>query len=173
MIVLSAPSSRSKGTTVTTRPWSDAARNFEEEKATFVEASSRLRLVIDQLRPNVVRALEDGLIRRFGVVVRHHELGIKANAMCVWDVPDELASTLGRQLARYPGVTLCYRRARSLPHWPYNLFCMIHGRSHDAVTATRNDIAQRLGLDRWTHAVLFSSRRFKQRGARYLSEGDA
>ena len=30
-----------------------------------------------------------GTISRFGVVVRHHELGIRANAMVVWDVPDE------------------------------------------------------------------------------------
>ncbi len=119
----------------------------------------------------VSRALEDGLIRRFGVVVRHHELGIKANAMCVWDVPDELASTLGRQLARHPGVTLCYRRARSLPHWPYNLFCMIHGSVREAVLAQRDEIARSLGLDHFPHAVLFSGRRFKQSGAHYLPLG--
>ncbi|MCK9261568.1 MAG: Lrp/AsnC family transcriptional regulator [Azoarcus sp.] len=119
----------------------------------------------------VSRALDDGLIRRFGAVVRHHELGIKANAMCVWDVPDELAGALGRQLARNPGVTLCYRRTRSLPHWPYNLFCMIHGSVRETVLAQRDEIARTLGLDQWPHAVLFSGRRFKQGGAHYLPLG--
>ena len=35
------------------------------------------------------RLLERGVIRRLGVVVRHHELGYRANAMVVWDVPDD------------------------------------------------------------------------------------
>lgn len=116
--------------------------------------------------------LTDGLIRRFGVVVRHHELGLEANAMCVWDVPDDEVSALGRQLAREAAVTLCYRRSRVLPDWPYNLFCMIHGSAREEVLAARAELAARLGLDRHPHAVLFSCRRFKQTGARYLGARD-
>jgi DNA-binding Lrp family transcriptional regulator len=63
------------------------------------------------------------------VVVRHHELGYRANAMVVFDVPDAEVDRIGGQLAAEAGVTLCYRRSRSLPHWPYNLYCMVHGRS--------------------------------------------
>ncbi|HRP66816.1 MAG TPA: Lrp/AsnC family transcriptional regulator [Thauera sp.] len=121
----------------------------------------------------VARWVEEGLIRRFGVVVRHHELGLEANAMCVWDVPDDEVSELGRRLAREPAVTLCYRRRRVLPEWPYNLFCMIHGSARDEVLAARADLAARLGLDAHPHAVLFSCRRFKQTGARYLAASDA
>lgn len=109
-----------------------------------------------------------GRIKRFGVVVRHHELGFSANAMCVWDVPDALASTLGKELAGEAAVTLCYRRQRALPDWRYNLFCMIHGKQRDEVLAQRADLAARLGLDAWPHAILFSGERFKQRGARYI-----
>ncbi|MFT3757858.1 Lrp/AsnC family transcriptional regulator [Thauera sp.] len=117
--------------------------------------------------------LADGLVRRLGVVVRHHELGLGANAMCVWDIPDEQVSELGRRLAREPAVTLCYRRRRVLPGWSYNLFCMIHGHARDEVLAARDDIAARLGLDAAPHDVLFSCRRFKQTGARYLPEKEA
>ncbi|MBS0510412.1 MAG: Lrp/AsnC family transcriptional regulator [Proteobacteria bacterium] len=116
----------------------------------------------------IERWLADGLIRRFGVVVRHHELGLEANAMCVWDVPDDMVSALGRRLAAEPAVTLCYRRRRVLPGWRYNLFCMIHGSARDAVLAARDDLAERLGLDAHAHDVLFSCRRFKQTGACYL-----
>ncbi len=116
----------------------------------------------------IERWQSDGLVKRFGVVVRHHELGFRANAMCVWDIPCEQVSAAGRALAAEPDVTLCYRRTRVPPHWPYNLFCMIHGKSRDVVERIRNDLATRLGLDQWPHAVLFSTRRFKQRGARYL-----
>ncbi len=115
--------------------------------------------------------LASGLISRFGVVVRHHELGYNANAMCVWDVPAERVDELGRLLATESGINLCYRRRRSLPAWPYNLYCMIHGRARQAVLARRSEIAARLGLDAFSHAVLFSNRRFKQCGARYVPTG--
>ncbi|WP_418648588.1 Lrp/AsnC family transcriptional regulator [Thauera butanivorans] len=118
----------------------------------------------------IERWLDEGLIRRLGVVVRHHELGLGANAMCVWDIPDEQVGELGRRLACEPAVTLCYRRRRILPGWPYNLFCMIHGSAREEVLAARDDIAARLGLDMAPHDVLFSCRRFKQTGARYLPE---
>jgi DNA-binding Lrp family transcriptional regulator len=113
------------------------------------------------------RWLEDGAIKRFGVVVRHHELGYRANAMLVHDIPDEQVSEIGRALAEEPAVTLCYRRPRRLPDWPYNLFCMIHGRERGEVETIIADLRQRHGLETAAHEVLFSLTRFKQNGARY------
>ncbi len=114
--------------------------------------------------------LESGFVKRFGVVVRHHELGYAANAMCVWDVPDVEVAALGARLALEPAVTLCYRRARALPAagWPYNLFCMIHGRNRAEVEAEIAALRARHGLGGYVQDVLFSLRRFKQRGARYV-----
>jgi len=115
----------------------------------------------------------EGLIKRFGVVVRHHELGYTANAMVVWDLPDEDVERVGRLLAAEPEVTLCYRRRRHAPEWPYNLFCMIHGRARGEVEAAAARLRERLGLAQVPHAVLFSRRRFKQRGAHYIPQAAA
>lgn len=109
----------------------------------------------------------DGGIKRFGVVVRHRELGYRANAMVVWDLPDEAVSRLGRSIGRMPFVTLSYRRPRRLPDWPYNLFTMIHGRNRAVVLEQLEQIKQRMGLGDTRCAILFSGRRFRQRGARY------
>lgn len=111
-----------------------------------------------------------GFVKRFGVVVRHHELGYTANAMCVWDVADSRVATVGVRLAAEPAVTLCYRRARAAPaaEWPYNLFCMIHGHNRAEVEAEIAALSERHGLSVLPQAVLFSLRRFKQRGARYV-----
>jgi DNA-binding Lrp family transcriptional regulator len=118
--------------------------------------------------------LGDGVIRRFGVVVRHHELGYRANAMVVWDVADEEIGDAGRRLAALPFVTLCYRRPRRLPAWPYNLFCMIHGRDRGEVEDLIERAAREADLGAAPREVLFSRRRFKQRGARYpLPKGAA
>ena len=119
--------------------------------------------VIERLRDMV----EAGIIKRLGVVVRHHELGYHANAMVVWDVPDGQVDALGQQLGRQDCVTLCYQRPRRLPDWPYNLFCMVHGRDREDVLACIDRMVDGLGLDAIPHTVLFSGKRFKQRGARY------
>jgi DNA-binding Lrp family transcriptional regulator len=114
-----------------------------------------------------------GLIRRLGVVVRHRELGYHANAMVVWDLPDHRVPDVAPRLAARPEVTLCYRRPRRPPGWPYNLFCMIHGRDRPVVEAQLRDIVAALDLDEVPLAVLFSVRRFKQRGARYAPAPEA
>ena len=113
------------------------------------------------------RLLERGDMRRLGVVVRHRELGYRANAMVVWDVPDEKVTEIGRLIGRQPCVTLCYRRPRRPGRWRYNLFCMIHGRSREAVLHNLDSMVEACGLEWIERDVLFSLRRFKQRGARY------
>ncbi|MBP6464689.1 MAG: Lrp/AsnC family transcriptional regulator [Rubrivivax sp.] len=111
--------------------------------------------------------LEQGSLRRFGVIVRHHELGYDQNAMTVFDVPDAEVDACGALLARQPGVTLCYQRERA-PGWPYNLYCMVHGRQAEAVRGLVAAAQQASGLGRYPHAMLFSRRRFKQQGASYF-----
>jgi DNA-binding Lrp family transcriptional regulator len=111
--------------------------------------------------------LEQGVIKRLGVVVRHHELGYRANAMVVWDIPDDHVGEIGGLFGGFPFVTLCYRRPRRLPQWPYNLFTMIHGRDREQVIGLVDELAAAVGPDGIAHQVLFSRRRFKQRGACY------
>ncbi len=119
--------------------------------------------VIDTLR----RWLDAGIVRRIGAVVRHRSFGYQANAMLVWDVPDEAVAQAGARLAADPAVTLCYRRARALPEWPYNLYCMVHGREHGRVLYEAKRLSLSLGLAGYPRSILFSKRCFTQRAARY------
>ncbi len=115
-----------------------------------------------------LQSLQDrGVIKRMGAVVRHRELGYRANGMVVWDVPDEQVDELGRCLSRFEFITLCYRRPRQGVDWPYNLFCMIHGRDREEVRGKVRQLVQCCQLEAIPHAILFSGRRFKQRGAHY------
>lgn len=120
-----------------------------------------------ECRQRLKRLQDLSIIRRFGVVVRHRELGYTANAMVVWDVSDERVGSVGRQLAAQPAVTLCYQRPRRLPDWPYNLFSMVHGRDRASVLAEIDAMRRDLGLQDIACQPLFSRRRFKQCGARY------
>ena len=113
-----------------------------------------------------------GLIKRLGVVVRHRQLGYRANAMVVFDVADERVADTGKRLAAFACVTLCYRRPRRA-NWPYNLFCMVHGKDRGKVEAQVEMLAVAADLADAPRAVLFSRRCFKQRGALYVRVGDA
>lgn len=119
--------------------------------------------VLETLR----RWLATGTLRRFGVIVRHHEVGFVHNAMTVFDVPDHVVDDLGGALAGAHGVTLAYRRRRA-DGWPYNLYCMVHGRDRSAVCGAIDAAVEHCGLESFPRAVLFSRRRFKQSGARYF-----
>jgi DNA-binding Lrp family transcriptional regulator len=133
----------------------------------YAELGARLDMSEGEVLARIWLLRESGVIKRFGVVVRHRELGYRANAMVVWDVPDERVGAVGLELGRVAFVTLCYRRPRRPPDWPYNLFTMIHGRDRDQVLARVAQMTQQFGLDGIQHQVLFSGRRFKQCGARY------
>ena len=109
--------------------------------------------------------LDQKTLSRFGVVVRHHELGYTANAMTVFDVPAHEVDACGEALAQVPGVTLAYQRARA-HGWPYNLYCMVHGRDRASVRQTVAQAVAQAGLRDKPQATLFSLRRFKQTGAR-------
>ena len=121
-----------------------------------------------EVREQIRKWAAAGLVRRLGVIVRHRELGYRANAMVVWDVPDTLVRPLGINLAQQAGVTLCYRRTRARPRWDYNLYCMIHGKSREVVRTRLDAIGATTGLQVFPSRILFSRTRFKQTGARYV-----
>lgn len=141
------------GLALVARPYGRLAERLGWSEA---EATAALAALID-----------DGIVSRFGCVLRHRALGFTANAMAVWDVEDAMADGIGRQMAELPGVSLCYRRRRALPRWPYNLFAMVHGGDEAEVRAGVAAIAAACDLGKRPHDILFSRRCFLQRGARF------
>ena len=141
------------GLPVVSRPYAEIAKQLNSSEADVI---SRLQYLID-----------NGAIKRYGVVVRHKELGYTANGMVVWDIPDDKVEEMGMCIGKYDCVTLSYRRPRRLPDWSYNLFTMVHGSSREEVTQKVEEIVEKCGLQTMEHNILFSTRRFKQRGASY------
>ncbi len=137
----------------------------------FREIARQLGTREEHVISRLCSLLENGVITRFGYVVHHRKLGFRANAMVVWDIPDEHVDAAGALLAGETCVTLCYRRPRRLPAWRYNLFCMIHGRERaqveESVASLADMLQTRLDLPSLPHAALFSRKRYKQCGARF------
>lgn len=136
----------------------------------YLAIAQQLDISEQQVITTIAAWQEQGLIRRFGLVVRHRKLGYQANAMVVWNVEDSQVDAVAEILANEAVVTLCYRRPRVLPQWPYNLFCMIHGKNRDQVLSQLSEICQRNKLESIEKNVLFSTTAYKQRGGRYAAK---
>ena len=136
----------------------------------YYELAKQLGMNEQQVIDEIARLQDAGIIKRMGVVVRHRKLGYRANAMVVWDIPDEMVSEVGCFMGSLPCVTLSYRRPRRLPQWPYNLFTMIHGASREQVLEKINELAGTYSLNRFKYKVLFSKTCYKQRGAHYVKD---
>ncbi len=141
------------GLPLTARPYADLGR--------------QVGLTEQQVIKGLGDLIDAGVIKRLGVVVRHRKLGFQSNAMVVWDVPRDRIDIIGQQMGSQSCVNLCYQRPRLGEQWPYNLFCMIHGRNRDDVLECIDDMRKDMGIQNMSYDILFSQRCFKQRGAVY------
>lgn len=125
----------------------------------------RLKISEEELINRVRYLIEIGMIRRLGAAVRHQDLGFRANAMVVWDVPEEKVNEAGAIMAGFKEVTHCYQRPR-YPKWPYNLFTMVHGRSREECFKIAEEISKAAGINKYQ--LLFSTAELKKISMRYF-----
>lgn len=131
----------------------------------YKKVATAIGLDEDGVIASLHRLTNAGVVTRFGCVIHHRALGYTANAMAVWDIADDSVDDVARILVRNPRVTLCYQRRRRPPDWPFNLYCMVHAKSRPAALAVVDELNSAAGTAGSQHAVLFSTRCFKQRGA--------
>jgi len=128
--------------------------------------ASELGVSAEQVMQRLRRMQQAGIIRRIAAVPNHYRLGYIANGMSVWDVPDAMIDSLGKQVGALEFVSHCYHRPRHLPDWPYNLFAMVHAASREEALDKVDRIARLLGDNDRGHDVLFSRRILKKTGMR-------
>ena len=138
----------------------------------YQAVAERLGWSEDEVLTRLRRLSETGALRRVAAVPNHYRLGYTANAMTVWDVPDEWVDEVGRELGALPAVSHCYRRPRRLPVWPYNLFAMFHGHSRVDVEAAVAAVAGGLGDRARSFRPLWSTRILKKTGLRLRPADD-
>lgn len=110
--------------------------------------------------------LAQGLIRKFGAIVRHREAGFSANAMVVWAVPQDRCEQAGQALASFAEVTHCYERSPAF-EGKYNLFSMIHTRKQEEIEEIIAKIATFAGIK--DYRILASEAEFKKSSMEYFS----
>ncbi|WP_233083874.1 siroheme decarboxylase subunit beta [Methanococcoides orientis] len=129
----------------------------------FAMVAEELGIAEDEVICRIEQLQKNGFIRRFGASIGHRAIGITANAMCTWNVPDERVEEVGAVMAGFTEVTHCYERPR-YPDWPYNLFTMVHSYTKEDCEYVAQEISKATGITDYN--LLYSVREFKKTGVR-------
>ncbi|MDH3277884.1 MAG: Lrp/AsnC family transcriptional regulator [Nitrosopumilus sp.] len=133
----------------------------------FVKAANNLGITEMELFEKMKEYQEIGVMRRFAAILRHRQVGFTANGMIVWKVPEDRIPEVGEKLGSFPQVSHCYERP-TYPDWPYNVFSMIHCKTHDEANDMAKTIQNQIHVNEYR--ILFSSREFKKTRVEYFVE---
>ena len=133
----------------------------------FVKAANNLGITEDELFSKMKHYESLGVLRRFAAILRHRQVGFTANGMIVWKVPEDRITSVGETLGSFPQVSHCYERP-TYDDWPYNVFSMIHCKTHDEAYEVAKTIQDQIDVNEYK--ILFSSREFKKTRVEYFVE---
>jgi len=133
----------------------------------FVNAAKNLGITEDELFSKMKHYESMGVLRRFAAILRHRQVGFTANGMIVWKVPEDRITSVGETLGSFPQVSHCYERP-TYDDWPYNVFSMIHCKTHDEAYEVAKTIQDQIDVNEYK--ILFSSREFKKTRVEYFVE---
>ncbi len=138
---------------VSRRPYRDMAEKIGISEDRFLETLAGLN--------------DRGIIRRFGATLKHQKSGFTANAMVAWQVDEDRVEATGTIMAGFDEITHCYRR-NPAPHWPYNLYTMVHAGSEEECRAIVRKISDAVGEKSYT--MLFSRQELKKTSMKYFED---
>ena len=133
----------------------------------FVKAAKNLGITEDEVFAKMKHYEDVGVMRRFAAILRHRQVGFTANGMIVWKVPEDRITSVGETLGSFPQVSHCYERP-TYDDWPYNVFSMIHCKTHDEAHDVAKTIQDQINVNEYK--ILFSSREFKKTRVEYFVE---
>ena len=136
------------------------------EPAPFAAMAARIGITEQDVLDAAHRFVSEGRMRRFAAVLYHRQAGFVANAMSVWEVPENRIEEVGNAMAGFAAVSHCYQRP-TYPDWPYNLFGMLHGRTKEDCEESADAIARETGVSE--HAMLYSTKEYKKVRVRYYA----
>jgi len=131
----------------------------------FRSIADRLGIEEEELLTKIRELKDSGVIRRFSAVLHHRNVGIRANAMGVWCVPEGKVEEVGAKMATFPQVSHCYQRVTQ-PGWRYNVFTMIHGKTVEDCQQVANLISKDTEVK--DYRLLYSIRELKKVSMKYF-----
>ena len=112
------------------------------------------------------RLMKEGIIRKFGTILRHQKAGFTHNAMVVWAVPFEKCESAGQTLASFREVTHCYERTPPF-EGKFNIFTMVHFREGEQEIIVQK-LSHCVGINDFK--ILMSEEEYKKSSMEYFTD---
>ena len=108
--------------------------------------------------------IKNGIMRKFGAILRHQKAGFTDNAMVVWAVPSDKCEAVGQTLASFREVTHCYERIPPF-EGKYTIFTMVHFRGGEQESMLQK-LSREVGIQDFK--VLISKEEYKKSSMEYF-----
>jgi DNA-binding Lrp family transcriptional regulator len=131
----------------------------------FQRIAERLGWTEEEVINRIKEWMDQGIIKRFGALVKHQNVGFKGNAMVAWSIVPSEVERIGRQMAKYPFISHCYERPAT-SNWPYNLYTMFHASDENEIKAMVKKAAEETGVN--DYQVLYSVKEWKKKSMKYV-----
>lgn len=152
-----------------TIPENNALRILQQDlplnKMPFTAIADACGLTTIQLMELLKELSAEGILRKFGAILRHQKAGYGKNALVVWFVPDGRIEEAGRVFASFPFVSHCYERSPALQN-KYNLFTMLHARDNEDIAFLVDRMSQQIHCN--DYLVLDSLQEYKKTSPEYF-----
>jgi DNA-binding Lrp family transcriptional regulator len=135
-------------------------RSLAIESRPFLALARELGTTEDELLEAIRSLIIDGVIRRYGAVIRHGRVGYSSNVLVAWNIPEERIDEFATVISDVNELSHCYERVR-YPEWSYNVYTMIHGHSRDECLSVVERISNAVKIKEYL--LLFTKREFKKR----------
>ena len=129
----------------------------------FKEIAGRLRITQKEVISRLMKLRESGVIRRFGASIKPRGVGLSANAMVVWKVPESRVQEVATLLSKFNEVTHCYERKTIPQKWEYNLYTVMHAQEREIIEMLAKQFSDVIAIS--DYLVLFSKKDLKKTSA--------
>ena len=126
----------------------------------FNEIAAQLGITPQEVIARIVKLRESGVIRRFGASIKPNDLGLSANAIVAWKVPENRVQEVGSYLSQLSEVTHCYERMIVAGKWEYNLYTVMHAKQRESVEQLVKNLSEATAVQ--DYQILFSTRDLKR-----------
>jgi len=124
----------------------------------FAGIGIRLGISEDEVLSRIKMMKDTGIIRKIRARINQREIGISANAVVAWKMPEGWDGFT--RLANLPGVSHCYLRKPVPGIWEYSVYTVHHNRTQEEVYSIVRRFAGEEGITEYQ--VLFSTEELKR-----------
>jgi len=145
-------------------------RDLPNRPEPFAPIAAAVGMDSDTLLTHADELLAGGYMRRYAAVLRHRQMGAKANVMVAWVSDQASADAAGAACGSLQAVSHCYLRGTG-PDWPYSFYTMIHGQTRRQCRQTIDDLSSLAAFG--DRAELWTVKEYKKRRVELFTDAEA